>query len=299
MRSTILILIILPLYFLPVKGEWLVSTEDWVSVHHHESDAANVKAILDAVYFSYPDISDKLGLKFNGALEIYLASRPAEYGELTEWKLPVWSQGVAFTDKKMVVLKSPRYSGSQIDLSKAAVHEFIHILIANEVGRIPLWLNEGLAVMLSGEGYFDDRSLTQASFTGKFISLKEMERVLNFSPGEAQLAYQQALAITRYFAAQFGWEAVQKFLWGVKAGDDWEHAFMQATGLWMDEFENEWLKKMGGKYKYSALKDWNFYFSYVFLPLLALGGLFAYFRRRRIVKQWKREEDYYDYGDYS
>ncbi len=73
---------------------------------------------------------------------------------------------------------------------------------------------------------------------------------------------------------------------------------MQATGLWLDEFENEWLKKAGGKYKYSALKDLNFFFSWVFVPLIILGGVFAYFRRRRIVKQWKQEEEFFDYEDY-
>jgi|GEM_PF-778236 len=297
-RESVLAFFFLPLIVLPLQAQWLESTEDWVMVHHHQADAANVQAILEAVYLSYNDISSNLGLQFHGKLEIYLAGKPAEFGELTDWKLPVWSQGVALTDKKMVVLKSPRYSGSKINLSKAAVHEFIHIFLASEVGRIPLWMNEGLAVMLSGEGYFDDAALSSASMTGKFIPFREMEQVLRFSPAEAQLAYQQALAVTRYWVTQFGWSSVQKFLWSVKAGDDWDHAFLQATGLWLDEFENEWLKKAGGRYKYSALKDLNFFFSWVFVPLIILGGVFAYFRRRRIVKKWKQEEEFFDYGDY-
>lgn len=275
----------------------MVTSEGWVSVYHHEEDADNVEAIISAIYYNYPQIRQNLGLRFSGDLTIHLAAKPAEFGELTGWKLPAWSQGVAFVDKKMVVLKSPKYSGSQVDLAKASVHEFIHIIIATDVGRIPLWLNEGLAVMLSGEGYFDDRPLTTAAITGNFIPFREMERVLKMDPGKAQLAYQQSLAVTRYFVSEFGWERVGSLLRGVRSGLKFDDAFMDATGLWPDEFENEWLKLTGGKYKYSILKDLNTYVGYLFIPLVLLGGLLAYIRRRRVVRRWEQEEQYFDYGD--
>ncbi len=298
MRWITIILILfsaLPVFAL---SDWVVSTEEWVSVHHHPKETANVQAILDAVYFSYPLISENLGLKFTGKLEIYLASKPAEFGELTDWKLPAWAQGVAYSGKNMVVLKSPKYSGNRVDLAKAAVHEFIHILLATDVGRVPLWLNEGLAVMLSGEGYFDDRQLTNAAITGKFVPFRKMERVLKFDPGSAHLAYQQALAATRYLVGEFGWGSVSRMLAGVKHGQAFDKAFFDATGMWPDEFEGEWIKLQGGRYKYSFLKNFDSYISYVFVPLLLLGGLAAYLRRRRILKRWKREEQYFDFGDY-
>jgi len=298
MRWITIILILfsaLPVFAL---SDWIVSTEEWVSVHHHPKETANVQAILDAVYFSYPLISENLGLKFTGKLEIYLASRPAEFGELTDWKLPAWAQGVAYSGKNMVVLKSPKYSGNRLDLAKAAVHEFIHILLATDVGRVPLWLNEGLAVMLSGEGYFDDRQLTSAAITGKFVPFRKMERVLKFDPGSAHLAYQQSLAATRYLVGEFGWGSVSKMLIGVKHGQAFDKAFFDATGMWPDEFEGEWIKLQGGRYKYSFLRHFDSYISYVFVPLLLLGGLAAYLRRRRILKRWEREEQYFDFGDY-
>jgi len=298
MRWITIILILFSALPVFAISDWVVSTEEWVSVHHHPKETANVQAILDAVYFSYPLISENLGLKFTGKLEIYLASRPAEFGELTDWKLPAWAQGVAYSGKNMVVLKSPKYSGNRLDLAKAAVHEFIHILLATDVGRVPLWLNEGLAVMLSGEGYFDDRQLTSAAITGKFVPFRKMERVLKFDPGSAHLAYQQSLAATRYLVGEFGWGSVSKMLIGVKHGQAFDKAFFDATGMWPDEFEGEWIKLQGGRYKYSFLRHFDSYISYVFVPLLLLGGLAAYLRRRRILKRWEREEQYFDFGDY-
>ncbi len=296
LRSVFILLMLMSIISRAEEG-WISTSEEWITVHHHQEDAENVQAILDAVYFTYPNISQNLGLQFTGHLNIYLASRPAEFGQLTGWKLPAWSQGVALTDRNVVVLKSPKYSGSRVDLAKAAVHEFVHILLSTDAGRIPLWLNEGLAVMLSGEGYFDDRPLTNASITGHFISFNQMEQVLKFDPASAQLAYQQALSAVRYLVAEFGWQAVAKILKGARSDQDFNRAFFDATGLWVDEFENEWLKKMGGKYKYSLLKDLNFLIGYLFIPLLLLGGLLAYIRRKRILRRWKEEEGYYEYGD--
>ena len=293
-----LMFLLIPALCYAASGAFEVAQVDWVRIHYHQADDANVQQILEAVNFSYPRISENLGLKFTGEVDIYLSSQPAEFGELTDWKLPKWAQGVALTSKKTIVLKSPRYSGSTHDLSKAAVHEFVHILLANEVGWVPLWLNEGLAVMLSGEGYFNDRPLTSASITGRFIPFRDLERVLKFNWADAQLAYQQSLSATRYLVSEFGWEAMRSLLWGLQSGQKYDKAFMDATGLWPDEFENEWLKKMGGKFRYSALKDLDFYVGYIFVPLLFLGGFLMWFRRRRTLKRWAEEEQYYDYYDY-
>ena len=297
-----LLWIVIPFCLLvtPVRADdnFQVARYSWITIYYHESDVENVEAILQAIDFSYPRISENLGLKFNGEVQIFLASKPAEFGQLTDWKLPGWAQGVALTDKNWIVLKSPKFSGSQHDLSKAAVHEFVHILLAQEVGWVPLWLNEGLAVMLSGEGYFDDRALTNASITGKFIPFRDMEKVLKFNWTDAQLAYQQSLAATRYFVSEFGWGAMNSLLLGLKNDIRYDKAFMEATGLWPDEFENEWLTEVGGSYRFSILKDLGFYVSYIFVPLLFLGGVLMWIRKKKTIRRWEEEDEYYDYEDY-
>ena len=297
-----LLWIVIPFCLLvtPVRADdnFQVARYSWITIYYHESDVENVEAILQAIDFSYPRISENLGLKFNGEVQIFLASKPAEFGQLTDWKLPGWAQGVALTDKNWIVLKSPKFSGSQHDLSKAAVHEFVHILLAQEVGWVPLWLNEGLAVMLSGEGYFDDRPLTNASITGKFIPFRDMEKVLKFNWTDAQLAYQQSLAATRYFVSEFGWQAMNSLLLGLKNDIRYDKAFMDATGLWPDEFENEWITEVGGSYRFSILKDLGFYVSYIFVPLLFLGGIVMWIRKKKTIRRWEEEDEYLDYEDY-
>lgn len=283
----------------PALSEWMSMERGWVRIHYHQADAGNVEAIIDAVNSGRLNIESMLGVEYRGRFDIYLASKSAEFGELTGWKLPGWTQGVALTEERIVVLKSPKFSGSAMDLAKAAQHEFIHIFLAEEVGRVPLWLNEGLAVFLSGEGYFDARTLHQASLGRKIISFREMESVLQFDPLKAQLAYSQALSAVQYLVAEFGTQALKKIFSGLSSGKNFDRAFFEATGLWPDEFENEWMDKVQSDYRFAFLKDLTYYLSFIFGPLAILSGVFLWYRRRKTILRWKEEERHSDYADFD
>jgi hypothetical protein len=298
MPKTAITLLIFLFYYLPALSVWETARNNWATVHYHPPEASNVQAVFRTLDSAYPFITANLGLEFKGKLDIYIASRPAEFGELTDWKLPLWAQGVAFPAENRIVLKSPRFSGSQVDLGRAAIHEFVHLLLEAEVGSVPRWLNEGLAVLLSGEMYFDDRPLSRASFSGKFLPLQQIESVMDFESDRAQLAYQQSLSATRYLVAQFGWNTVKKLLDNLNRGLPYDKSFLNATGIWPDEFENEWLKTTGSSLKLSVLKDWDFYFGVIFVPLLLLGGIMMFFRHRKIKKRWQEEEqEFFDFDN--
>lgn len=267
-------------------------------MHYHPDDARNVDHIVQVISDSYELTTQNLGISFTGKLDIYLAHNGGEFGNLTGWQLKPWVQGVAYPGDNKIVLKSPRWSGSQVDLGRAAVHEFVHILLGNEIGRIPRWLNEGLAVMLSGEIYFDDKALVSASMRGKFLSFDQIEKMMSFNKVNAALGYQQSLSATQYFVSEFGWLTVQRLLSNIKSGMDFDEAFFQATGLYVWEFELEWEQNRGKMHKLTFLKDLDHYLSFVFGPLVLLAGLLLWLRRRRIKRRWAMEEKYDEMNEY-
>ncbi len=293
----------IPIFAVSVSAEWTLEDRGWIKLYYHRSDAANVKNIIEAVLSGRETLKSTLGLDFQGEFYIFLASKSAEFGELTGWRLPEWTQGVAVPQQRRVVLKSPKFSGTGFDLSKAAVHEFVHIVIAEEVGDVPLWFNEGLAVFLSGEGYFDQKTLDQAALGRKILAFEEMESVLRFDPLKAQLAYSQSLSAVQYLVVEFGPDVLRRIFNGLKSGEKFDRSFFQATGLWPDEFETEWGGKVQSDYRFAFLKDLTHYLSFVFGPLAVIGGFFLWYRKRRIVKRWEREEKHSDfsddYGDYD
>lgn len=274
-----------------------VIKRDWIKIHFQQEDFGNVENIFSSISKNYPLISNNLGVKFSGELNIYLASGNSEFGELTGWRLPPWVQGVALPKENIIVLKSPRWSGSQVDLSKAAIHEFIHILIETDIGSLPRWMNEGLCVLMSGEIYFNESALSSAALSGKFLKFDQIENVMSFNTTNAALAYQQSLSATRYLVQQFGWNGIRRIISNLKHGDNFEDAFFNALGLQNWEFELEWEQKRGKPHRWMFLKDLNYYLGYVFGPLVLLTGGWLWFRRRRTLKRWRTEEWYDNYPD--
>ncbi|MBC8204822.1 hypothetical protein ISS30_10175 [bacterium] len=279
--------------------EWLSVKQGYFTIYYHYEDFNNTRYILNTIAEHIPLLTGNTGLQINRGCEIYLSSKPAEFGELTGWRLPPWTQGVAIPQKRIIILKSPRFSGSKFDLGRAAVHEFVHILVYSEAGNIPLWLNEGLAVLLSGEGYFNSQELSHAVLMKKVVSFDEMEDVLRFESMKANLTYQQALSATQYLVKEFGWEAVQKIFSNMKQGESFQEAFFHSTGLWLDEFEAEWAKELHSQYRWAFLKDLDYLIFLLFGPIVLIGGFLMWRRRRRIIKQWEIEDRYYDSEDYT
>ena len=298
LRLVCILTILLTVLSYPLSSQTLLLQREWIVVRYHPDDSRMVEHIFQIVQSHYSLLRMNLGVEFTGTLDIYLAANGADFGRNTGWRLPPWVQAVAMPDENRVVLKSPRWSGSQIDLGRAAVHEFVHILIAREIGDIPRWLNEGLAVMLSGEIYFDDEAISAAALSGRLLSFGEIEEMMRFNGFKAALAYQQSLSAVQYLVSQFGWEAVRRITAEMRRGVNFEEAFENATGMQVWEFELEWEATRGRMHRLTLLKDLNQYIAYLFAPLALLAGLFLYLRRRRIRKRWEDEEEHFDLSDY-
>jgi hypothetical protein len=279
-------------------GEVMITEDGVVRIYNHPEDANNVKVIIETFREYGSGIKSRLGLNTDRQLKIYIANSGAEFGQLTGWKLPLWAQGVAFPEENTIVLKSPRWSGSSFDLGRAAAHEYVHILINRGSEKVPLWLNEGLAVLLSGESYFDSRLISLSSLSGRFLTFDEMEEVLKFNHLKAGLAYQQSLSATQYLVSQFGWEAVRNIFKGLEAGEDFETAFMKSTGLWVNEFEAEWIEKRGKNLRLSFLKDLQYYLGFILVPLFIIIAGLLWWKRRKIKREWEEEEKLQDISDY-
>ena len=298
LSSYILLLVI---FFSSVcfAADWNTADSGWVRIHYHSDDIQNLSPIFQSLHSGRSMLYQRMGVAYRDSFVIYLASKPAEFGEITGWKLPKWTGAVAMPGRRTVVLKSPRFSGNINELAQTTVHEFIHIALGAEIGQLPVWMNEGLAVFLSGEGYFDSRELAQAAAGKDVLSFREMEEVMRYNSPKAALVYQQSLSAVRYLVSEFGPEVLHRLADYMSNGADFEQAFFRATGLYAVEFEDEWMKRMESEYRWAFLKDLTYYLSLVFAPLALIAGLILWRRRRRLVRQWQREDIYLDDDFYN
>jgi hypothetical protein len=130
---------------------------------------------------------------------------------------PDWAHGLAYAHSKHIYL----HEMSPKELYRVCMHEMIHIALGQQK-KIPRWVNEGLAVIVS-EGISWQRMLTvqQASLGVGFINFTSLIRNFPSSGSRAQLAYAQSTHMLSWLRDRYGMQALQK----------WIHALMQGQKL--------------------------------------------------------------------
>lgn len=152
---------------------------------------------------------------------------------------PSWSGGLAFSRSRQVYLpaQSPR------ELSSLLRHELAHIAIGarSEPRRIPLWVNEGVAVAL-GEGLSLERvqTLNEAATLGELSSFSSLERHFPEHGKPAQIAYAQSGHMISYITQRVGVNAFQRWLEAVCEGEGPTQASLKHFPSPLPVYEQEW-----------------------------------------------------------
>ncbi|HGY55408.1 MAG TPA: hypothetical protein ENK44_06900 [Caldithrix abyssi] len=174
---------------------------------HQNKDSLLVRHLLGKIEPSLIKIEDFFGYAPVSLVTIYLTRSEADYRKLTRNGIPEWSQAVAFGKEKIIVLKLIS-ADDVLKGPEVLLHELVHIYFAERFppGRVPNWLNEGLAQYLSGKRLTlqDKVFLAQSMSAKKLIGLDGLDTLLTFSRPRARLAYIEALSAVEYFIQDFG-----------------------------------------------------------------------------------------------
>jgi hypothetical protein len=275
-----------------VAQPWREKGDERAIILYHFGDEQNVAALQGEIARALPPLESKLAVKLPFPARIYLASSDDEFNRITGHSLPAWSQGVSFPENGSIILKSPRFSKDVGVLHQTAVHELVHLLISLKAGSsVPRWLNEGIALMLSGEGAGKPLlPLSRALWGGKVIPLHEIEQVDLMTHEQAQLAYLESYHAAQFLVQQFDWERLNETLAAMKQGTPWEEALFARTSLDGAGFEAEWRRYLEDSYRWMFLLNAQnmIYFSFVALVIVAYIAMRR--RRRRTLRKWQAEE---------
>lgn len=275
------------------KTEWRVIAEAPFFIFHQEKSDSNVDFLLETLIQSYKKLSAEFQVNLNDSITIFLTPSQEVFQRMVGQHIPKWSNGIASPYRNVIVLKSPSWVPPETDNRAIIVHELTHLFV-NELAkgnRVPRWLNEGLAVYHSGEKAFASGSLiSKALITNSLIALSDIDDVLDFHQGKAQLAYQQSYLAVVYLVGQYELQAVREILSKIAEGKTSNEAFYQVLGLDLWDFEDEWLDYVQKKYRWNFLIDFDTYF-WIFLVLLfILVFLFIKRRNRKTIQSWESEE---------
>src|SRR6202046_150207 len=181
--------------------------------------------ILAALESDYDDLSSSLGTPPRDNILVTLYTEQAFF-DVT--RAPSWSG--ALNDGKLRIPISG-LSAMTAELARGLKHERAHSFI-NQLsgGRCPPWLHEGIAQLLEPKSLGSDgRQLAQLFKSQRNIPLNVLEgSFLNFSGGQAYVAYSESLATVSYINDSYGMGDIQRVLQLLSQGSSTEAA-LRAT----------------------------------------------------------------------
>ena len=294
MRKIIPAIVLFLLFFLPAitAGAMDLRLENDRFVIHYSAQDAGLAAELDreSIPIRKRVIAD-IGVDFPEKTEIRLcptieAFREAQPGGT--W-IPLWAAGVAYPAENVIVLRSPRaVKGGRIDVVDVFAHEFSHIALDRALAgvRIPVWLNEGLAIYEAREWTFSRISvLTTAALTDRLIPLPVLAFSFPAEAGPAELAYAEGFMFVSFLINKVGREAFHRLLRDYTRYGDLEGALRRGTGMSLADLEEGWLFYL--KLRVSWIPIITSVSTLWFV--MALIFIYGYMRKKRQAEQRLRE----------
>ena len=268
---------------------WSELQSEGLLLRFRESDRALAGTLLGDLIAGRAVIARKLGWDGKAPVTAYLAPTEAEFGRLTQGRIPHWGIACAFPESGILVLR--KLPGQSEELLRTARHEMAHILLHRAAGRVPVWFNEGVAMWAAGEWRLQQSAeVFWAVLSDGVIPLSDIDRVLQFSSHRAHLAYTESILAVTYLIHLGGSDAVAGVVSEMAQGAPFDVALYRVTGYPLRRFEQAWGDYVRGRFSLKTLliSPEVFWFYLALLFLAAYVGVRI--RNRRMLRQWETED---------
>ncbi len=236
------------------RYEWEEITNGIVTVSYHGPVSFRAEELLDATVQTLENMGPLLGAGVDDPIRITMYNnwpemRPALPPDSVTTRRELITEGQAHSPEGVLLVLggAPRASG-------IASHEVTHILVhrAGEgtLGRVPSWLNEGLAEfgnIQPGDSY--DRALLRAIQRDDLLPITGM----NGQPGTPEdviIFYGQARSIVRFMVEKYGADKMRDLMATIKSGKNYRNAIPEVYGITPLELENEWRDSLGVQHRH-------------------------------------------------
>ncbi len=185
-----------------------------------QSSPAFRDQMLSTLESDYVELSHQFGSEPRSSIPVVLYTNQAFFDVTQE---PSWVG--ALNDGK---LRIPLQGLDSVtpNLARVLKHELTHSFVNQlSMGRCPQWLNEGIAQMMEPRSLVRGAQLAQLFQQQHEIPLNSLEGSFSsLSSAEAQVAYDESLAVTQYIQARYGMSDLIRILERLGHGESVEVA---------------------------------------------------------------------------
>ena len=205
-----------------------------------DADQTTWVAVLEILDEAYREIGQKFGHFPSKTIVVVLHAKSLFQSATGS---PVWADGLFDPVLGRIHVPAQDALADQAWLKRVLRHEFVHALLHDQLGSagsaIPTWLNEGLAMELSGDRWSDLDQTMKQEFT--LIPLPALEGDWGgLSSDAATVAYLEANSAVHYLIDRFGMSRVRELLSHLKARQALSTAMQSQLSESYEQFQSRW-----------------------------------------------------------
>lgn len=232
-----------------------------------------------------PEVAAALGVTPDRFLPLWILVAPG--GSYLEREAPSWSAAVAQPDRRLIVLAGPALRRTRMRIDETVAHEIAHLALharLGEIGWVPRWFDEGLAMTLAGYR----RTTDQLALAGRGpVRLRELADRFPQHPTLARQAYLESEAAVRRLLER---GSLGPLLRRSAAGEEFDEAFLAVYGESLEVFAASVESDVGRRWRWMAALGGGVVLG-GFMALLAIvGAVRLRLRDRARLRAWETEE---------
>jgi len=209
-----------------------------------EADQATWVVVLEILEEAYREIGQKFGHFPSKTIVVVLHAKSTFQSETGS---PIWADGLFDPVLGRIQVPAQNALADRTWLTRVLRHEFVHALLHDQFGpagsAVPTWLNEGLAMELSGDRWSDPDQVMKQEFV--LIPLPALEGAWGgLSSEAATVAYLEASSAVHYLINRFGMHRMQELLTHIKGKQALSAAMESQLSLSYEQFQSRWMDQL-------------------------------------------------------
>ncbi len=209
-----------------------------------EADQETWAVVSEILEEAYREIGQKFGHFPSRTIVVVLHTKSTFQSATGS---PVWADGLFDPVLGRIQVPAQDALADRAWLTRVLRHEFVHALLHDQLSpagsAIPTWLNEGLAMELSGDRWSDLDQIMKQEFT--LIPLPALEGGWGgLSSDAATVAYLEANSAVHYLIDRFGMPRVQELLSHLKAKQTLSAAMQSQLSMSYEQFQSRWVDQL-------------------------------------------------------
>jgi hypothetical protein len=178
-------------------------------------------------------------------MTLVVAADAEAFARWSGGRLPRWGAGMTLPARRLVVIRAD--GGDPFGTLR---HELAHLALHTVVrGRVPLWFNEGYAVVAAQEhGRLAALQLNLAVAMGRVPTLRQLDADLRGASDDAAAAYALAGSAVGELQRRHPDNSLEPLLGRLRDGVGFDEAVLASTGLDLERFDEVWHRSVRRRY---------------------------------------------------